>query len=232
MSLPTRALRSIARKPRRRGMYRRRMYRPRISKSIQLHAPKKFTSTWSLPIDSFGAGTHVDGYNRQLLSVKLSDLPIFPTLFSIYGQFAITSVKLTYVPEYNSSTGGAGNSVPTIAFAEDKDTDVAQTYTVLKGQDNMKTFSSARKWSVFIKKPRPALYQQDSGGAQVKTITPAKQIHWLSPKRVAVDPASDLTHLYGQMCVEDVKGVAPTQSLTIGTLYFKVYIACKEQRLV
>lgn len=213
---------------RRRG---RRMYKPRMSKAVALHAPKQFTCTWSLPIDSFGAGTHVDGYNRQLLSVRLSDLPIFPTLFGLYGQFAITSIKLNYVPEYNVSTGTAANSVPNIVFAEDKDTDVAQTYTVLKGQDNVRTLSSARKWSAFIKKPRPALYQQNAAGERVKVIQRGKEIHWLSPKAVAADPASDLVHLYGQMCVQDIKGIAPLANATVGTLYFKVYIACKEQRL-
>jgi len=219
-------------RPRRMKRVGRKMYKPRISKGVRLHAPKTFCSTWSLPIDSFGAGTHVDGYNRQLLTVKLSDLPIFPTLFSLYGQFAITSVKLTYIPEYNVSTGTAANSVPTMAFAEDKDTDVAQTWTVLKGQDNLKTFSSARKWSVFIKKPRPALYQQDAAGAQVKTIIKSKDIHWLSPKRVAADPAADLTHLYGQLAVEDIKGIAPLANAVVGTMYFKVYLAVKEQRLI
>ena len=218
-------------RPRRMKRVGRRNYKPRISKSLALHAPKTFCSTWSLPVDSFGAGTHVDGYNRQRLDIKLSDIPIFPTLFGLYGQFAITSVKLTYVPEYNVSTGTAANSVPNIAFAEDKDTEAAQTYTVLKGQDNMRTFSSARKWSVFIKKPRPLLYQQNLAGAAVKTIVRSKDIHWLSPKAVAADPAADLAHLYGQMCVQDIKGIAPLANATVGTLYFKVYLAVKEQRL-
>lgn len=224
-------LRKKTTRPRKMKRVGRKMYKPRMSKSIKLHAPKTFCSTWSIPIDSFGSGTHVDGYNRQLLTVKLSDLPVFPTLFSLYGQFAITSVKVSYIPELNVSTGTAGNSVPTMAFAEDKDTDVAQTWTILKGQDNLKTFSSARKWGVFIKKPRPALYQLDAAGAQVKTISKSNDIHWLSPKRVAADPASDLQHIYGQLAVEDIKGVAPLASTTIGTMYFKVYLAVKEQRL-
>lgn len=220
--------------PRRRpNMRRRRIYRPRLMKSsLQLHAPKKFVSTFSLPIDSFGAGTHADGYNRQRLDVSLFDIPIFANLYTLYGQFAITSVKLTYVPIYNSSTGTAGQSVPNIAIAEDKNSDVALTYTAIQHQDNMKTFSSARKWSMFFKKPRPLLYQWNGGNAPVKTITPAKQIHWLSPASPAQsDPSTGLSHTFAQMCVEDMKGIAANATATVGTLYYKVYLVCKEQRV-
>lgn len=212
-------------------MRRRRIYKPRYNKSQSVHAPKKFVSTWSVPVDSFGTGTHADDYNRLRLDVRLSDAPIFPSLFAMYGQFAITGVKLTYVPEYNSSTGTAGNTVPNIAFAEDKDTEQAQTFTALRAQDNLKEFSSGRKWSVFIKKPRPLLFQQNLGGQAIKTITPSKGLHWLSPRAVAEDPSADLVHLMAQMCVQDIKGIAPLAVTTVGRLYYKMYIAVKEQRI-
>lgn len=216
-------------KGRRRTYGRRRYVR---SSARALHAPKRFTSTYSQAVVSYGSGAHADSFDRNRLATSLRDCPIFPNLFTLYGQFAITGVKVTYVPDYNSSTGSAGNSIPNIAFAEDKNSDTALTYTALEHQDNVKLYSSARRWSRYIKNPRPLLYQQDTAGTKLKTITPGRQIHWLSPASIAAtDPAASLVHLFGQMCVEDIKGIAAAETLTVGTLYYKVYLVCKEQRV-
>lgn len=219
----------MTRRPRR-MLRRRRPYR--IPRSVGYHAPKKFTSTFLLKnVVASPYGTHTDGYSRNLLSVSLNDCPIYTNLYSLYGQFAITSVKIMYKPKINIAAAGAAPTaaLANILFAEDKDSDTAKTQLVVRSQDNCKNFISSRGWSHFIKKPRPALYQQDEEGLLVKTISKAKDIHWLSPQTaLPTDTSARLPHVFGQMCVEDITGA--DEDVGVGELWCKVYVAVKEQR--
>lgn len=225
--MPLYRRRRMVRRPRRK-MMRRRPYR--IPRSVGLHAPKKFTSTFLLDtVVADPYGTHTDGYNRRALSVTLDDIPIFSNLYTLYSQFAITSIKLMYKPKINIAAAGAAPTaaIANILFAEDKDNYAALSPLQVRSQDNCRNFVSSRGWSAFVKKPRPLLFQQDQDGNPVQVISKAKDIHWLSPKSVASDE-SLLKHLFGQICVQDVTGA--DEAVGVGELWCKVYLAVKEQR--
>lgn len=222
--MPLYRRRRMVRRPRRK-MMRRRPYR--IPRSVGYHAPKKFTSTFLLDkVVADPYGTHTDGFNRRALSVRLDDIPIFSNLYTLYSQFAITSIKLMYKPKINVASDATA-CIANILFAEDKDNPNALSVLQLKSQDNCRNYVSSRQWSAFIKKPRPLLFQQDTDGNKIQVISKAKDIHWLSPKSVGSDE-SLLDHLFGQICVEDVTGTA--EAVGVGELWCKVYLAVKEQR--
>jgi len=199
---------------------------------MQLHAPKKFTCQFKLlDVNASPFGTHPDGYARNRLSVHLNQIPIYSQLFALYGQFAIAGIKFTYRPKINStSPDGAGIPASNLLYAEDKNSSAALAATALYGQDNMKTFVSTRGWSKYVSKPRPNLYQLVAGEELVKTITPARQLHWLTPNNATnTDPASMLPHLAAQLCVQDITGAVG--EVGQGELWAKVYLLCKEQRI-
>lgn len=219
--------RKYTRKPR--VARRRRVYRPRMIKGRSYHAPKRFTSTFKL-LDVIASpyGTHPDDYTRNTLSVSLQDMPIFTNLHSLFGQFAITGVKLTYRPtitSYNSTIAGTIAS-PQLLFAEDKNQLVPLSPLQMRSQDNCRTFSASRGWSKYIRNPRPLLYQQDLGQQQLKVIQRSREINWLTPEQVN-GPEANLRHLMAQLCVQDVTGA--TGEVGVGELWAKVYVVCKEQ---
>jgi len=222
----------FVRRPRRKMAPRRRAYRPRMVKGRSLHSPKSFTSTFSLTeVIASPYGTHSDGFSRNLLSVKLTDIPIFTNLWTLYSQFAITSVKIMYKSQLNnafSGPGGGAAALANILYAEDKDSDTAITPKQLQSQDNCRNFTSSRGFTMFTKKPRPLLYQSTSTGGLIKVISKSKDIHWLTPANSVDDPAALLPHVFGQMCVEDITGA--TADTGVGELWIKVYLAVKEQR--
>lgn len=217
-----------SRRPRRRMMRRRRPYR--IPRSVGLHAPKKFTSTFLLDdVNASPYGTHTDGFARNALSVSLADIPIFSNLYTLYSQFAITSIKLMYKPKINVAAAGAAPtaSLANLLYCEDKDNYNPLSALQIRSQDNCRNYISSRGWGAFVKKPRPLLFQQDSSGNQIQVISKAKDIHWLSPKTVDSDEAN-LKHLFAQLAVEDITGTDGV--VGVGQLWCKVYLAVKEQR--
>lgn len=226
--MPLYRRRKLVRRPRR-MMKRRRPYR--IPRSVGLHAPKKFTSTFKLQdVTASPFGTHTDGYTRNLLSVSLNQIPLYTNLYTLYGQFAITSVKIMYKPKINIAAAGAAPTacLANILYAEDKDSDFALSPLQVRSQDNCRNYISSRGWGAYIKKPRPVLYQKDVDGASVRVISKARDIHWLSPEVAgSEDAASKLEHIFGQMCVEDVTGA--DDNVGVGELWCKVYLAVKEQ---
>jgi len=224
--MPIYRRRRMVRRPRRKMM--RRPYR--INRSARNHAPKSFCSTFKLlDVNADPYGTHTDGYARNALSVTLGDIPIFSNLYTLYSQFAITSVKLSYRPKVNIAAAGAAPtaSIAELLFAEDKSNYAALSALQVRSQDNCRTLVASRNWGTFIKKPRPLLFQTNYDDQQVQVITKAKDIHWLSPNSVGA-PETTIKHLFGQLCVSDVTGTAET--IGCGELWCKVYLAVKEQR--
>jgi len=214
--------RRVARKSKpRRRMFGRRKSAPRRS----LHAPKTFVSSFKYQdVDADPYGTHIDNYQKNQLFVNLNQVPIFPQLSALYRQFAITSVKFEYRPV--STVAVASLPASQIVVAENKDADQALPVKNVLSEDNCKKYVSTRAWKMFVKKPRPALYQQDGLGNAIKVIGNAKQLHWLSTDQSA---DMNLEHLCGQMCVQDITGA--TGSTRQGELWCKIYIAAKEQSL-
>lgn len=174
-------------------------------------------------------GTHTDGYTRNTLSLQLRDIPIFSNLYTLYSQFAITSVKLSYKPKINIAAAGAAPTaaIAELLYAEDKDNLTPLSPLQVRSQDNCRTLVANRSWGTFVKKPRPILFQQNQYGNPVQVITKAKDIHWFSPKEVA-SYESAIDHVIGQLCVSDVTGAE--DDVGCGELWCKVYLAVKEQR--
>jgi len=224
--MPLYRRRRMVRRPRRKMM--RRPYR--IPRSVRNHAPKSFVSTYKLAdLVASPFGTHTDGFSRFTLATTLTDIPIFSNLYTLYSQFAITSVKLSYRPKINVAAAGAGAtaSIAQMVYAEDKDNYNPLSVLQVRSQDNCRTLVANRNWNTFVKKPRPLLFQQDAGGNQIQVISKAKDIHWLSPKSVGASETT-IPHLIGQLCVSDITGTE--DDVGIGELWCKVYLAVKEQR--
>lgn len=216
-------LRKVVRRPRRKMMKRK--FKSRARRTARIHAPKTFVSSFKYQdVDADPYGTHIDDFQKNQLSVNLNQVPIFPQLSALYRQFAITSVKFEYRPV--STVALAGLPASQIVVAENKDADQALPVKNVLSEDNVRKYTSTRTWKLFVKKPRPALYQQDSLGNAIKVISNAKQVHWLSTDQSA---DMNLEHLCGQMCVQDITGA--TGSTRQGELWCKIYIAAKEQSL-
>lgn len=195
-----------------------------------VHAPKKFTSTFKLlDVTADPYGTHGDGFQRNALAVRLTDLPIWTNIHSLFRQHAITGVKITYRPNITSYISQpTGWVAPQMLFAEDKNSFTALAPNQLQSQDNCRTLTASRGFSKYIARPRPHLFQANTAAlAQgIKVIGKSREIMWLSPSLNA-DPEAALPHVFGQLCVEDVVGaVNPVQ---VGELWCKVYVICKEQ---
>lgn len=190
-----------------------------------VHAPKTFVSSFKYQdVVASPYGTHTDDYARNQLFVTLAQVPLVTQLTQLYRQMAITSVVWEYRPAQNVNT--AGTTLSQIVYAENKDADQALPVKNVLSEDNCRKYVNTRRWKAFVKKPRPALYQQDASGNAIKVIGNSKQIHWLSTEETA---DLNLTHLSSQMCVQDMEGVTgPTR---VGELWCKVYVACKEQSL-
>lgn len=218
-------------KPKTGGRRKRNTYRPRKSKGYAYHAPKKFTAEFKiLDVNADPYATHADGFSRNKLSVKLSDIPIFANLQTLYRQFAITSVALRYRPKLTQAFGGAATNTAAVAqmlYCTDKDSEVAISPLQARSQDDCRVLTSNRPFKAFVKMPRPALYQWTGDDNPIKVIQRAKEIHWLSPASVD-DAASNLEHLFGQLCVSDVTGAA--EAVGVGEMWCKVYFSVKEQR--
>lgn len=192
---------------------------------LRLHAPKSFVSSFKYSdVIADPYGTHMDGYQSNKLSLSLTDVPLFAKLSGLYRQFAITSVKFEYRPV--ATVALASLPASQLLVAEDKDSPIAIPAKNLLSQDNCRKYTSTRTWRMFVKKPRPALFQQDASGNPIKVIGNAKQIHWLS---TSVEADTTLEHLCGQMAVQDITGAS--EDTRQGELWVKVYIAAKEQVL-
>lgn len=226
--MPIYRRRRMVRRPRRKMM--RRPYR--IPRSVRNHAPKSFTSTFKmLDVTASPYGTHTDGYTRNALSLALKDIPIFSNLYTLYSQFAITSVKLSYRPKVNIAAAGTAPTaaIAQLLYAEDKDNWEPLSPLQLRSQDNCRTLVANRSWGTFVKKPRPLLFQKDIDGRSIQVISKAKDIHWLSPQSNSdEDGAAIMSHLIGQLCVSDVTGA--DDNVGCGELWCKVYLVVKEQR--
>jgi len=222
----------LSTRPRRMKRVGRKSYRPRRRLGAAYHAPKKFESLFKLK-DVIAApyGTNPDGYTRNSLSVRLQDIPIFDNLFTLYKQFAITSVKVMYRPNLTQAFGGAATNtaaVSQILYVEDKDSVAPISPLQARSEDNCRVLTSNRPFKAFTKMPRPLLFQLNNANEQIKVIDKAKSIHWISPSGSSDTPESELPHLFAQMCVGDVTGAA--DNIGVGELWCKVYMSVKEQR--
>lgn len=205
----------------------RKMYRPRRKLTRQdVHKPKMYQFSFKYAdVTSDLPGTHADGYGRYALKINMAQVPAVTQLGTLYRQFAFSSVKFEYRtinPSPNSVTGA------TFLVAENKDYQQEMSSSAMLSQDNCRKLVASRNWNLFVRKPRPLLFQQDAGGRQIKVITPAKQLHWLSFDN---DYDLALPHLAGQASVSDLIAGA-TVAQPQGEIWCKVYVLVKEQQII
>lgn len=214
----------------------------RLGINPSYHAPKNFCETIkfkqviSQPASSGAGGTVVD------LSFPAQILPLLNgNLTSIYRQFNIRGVKITYQPSYNNYPQTAGVAqAPKIYMVEDKTVVVPDNSSVnveaLLMQDNARVLSPFRKWSQYVKFPKPLTMSttDEYGGSMTPMLTavqtPSNRPLWLSLQAQAgfsdEVPGTTVPHLIGRMVADDNNSAF---AITLGTLYYKVYYSVKEQ---
>jgi len=219
-------------KPRGRANYRR--------KGSSLHAPKAFCCLMKVTdVVAPAFALLPDGIQAYNLKVKFSQLPIATQIRALYRQVALTGVKVMYKttnPNPNQFATGttSSNQDPhpsvNMYYVEDKDTENDLTATQFKSQDNVKRLVSHRNFSHYVRKPRPALYQQDGAGNRLKVIDSANQLHWLSTNSTY---GIDLVHLHSQFAVDELPDSVPleTGGQKQGEIWMKVYLLAKEQNV-
>lgn len=197
----------------------------------KFHAPKHFTEMIKLgDIVSPGAGSPANWYNFPITGQMIGNLNA--SLYEVFKQFCVTGVKLTYLPQYNSYTNITGSTfnIPRIYYAEDKSSFTAVNVAQMLQQDNLKIFDSSKKWTHYIRNPRPWLAESEgnSGSTYVPATTPARQITWLPTDNEAGAGTTGMVvqHLHSAIVVDPNNGSA----VPVGTLWARVYYACKEQQ--
>jgi len=240
----------MPRKYSKKGMGKRRSYGKRRggSKARQginasYTAPKAFTETIkfkdiiSLPGSSGPEGTAFD------LSLTANTLPLLNgNLSQIYRQYQIRGIKITYQPSFNNYPQTAGVAqAPKMYFAEDKTAVVPDLTAVnienLLQQDNVRVLSPFRKWTEYIKFPKPlALVNTNETGTSpgISELTavqlPSNRPMWLSLQNQlgAGDevPGLAIPHIVGRLVTDDNNSAV---AITLGKLYYKVYYSVKEQ---
>lgn len=226
---------------RRPNMRRARRYIPRRKFGSRLHAPKAFTCMLKVSdVIAPANGLLPDGIQAYNLKVKFSSLPISAQIRDLFRQVALTGVKVIYKTTNPNPTTwavdplGDDSQLPhpsvNMYYVEDKDTENELTATQFKSQDNTKRLVSHRNFSHYVRKPRPALYQQDGGGNRLKVIDSANQLHWISTNS---SYGIDLYHLHSQFAVEELPNTVPllTGGQKQGELWLKLYLVAKEQNI-
>lgn len=225
-------LRRSRRGARRAGMRKRRGARRRWFKKAKssLHAPKKFVCTYKyddIVSDLSGAG--INGYQRYSLDVTFGETPLAPVLSKMYAQFAITGVQVIYRPT-NTSPNNTDQAATQMLIAENKGfLGASETINQILSEDNARTYTTSRGFKMYIRKPRPFLYQlgNPAGTQVISAISSARQLTWLPTN----DPnALNLPHACANYVIKDLE--KQTTEVKQGELWVKVYVVCKEQMLI
>lgn len=235
------------RAPMRRRRVMRPKYRPTAGVRSKYHAPKSFVETIRVAdlVSAPGGSTSTGSVVQTRLAGQ--SLPNLNSLLSqLYRQFCIRGIKWFYEPTYTEYSAQTGLSMmPKIYTAVDKtqfSTDnLPGNITRIMGQNNSKIFQSNRRWSVYVKLPRPLLTQgnallndpDDSNQVVQTLVTPsARATQWLTMQPFLPDDESgettglDVQHASLNVLV----GQNNTNvSIGVGVLYAKVYYSVKEQ---
>jgi len=171
-------------------------------------------------------------------------------LKTIFGRYCITGVKFTFIPYYTQSIAGAGQVANRVVYAINRDpTDVAQSEDDIVRQDDAKFTNTTRKFSIYVKHPKPVLYStagisnvspnqapEPAGGAapnsnQVAVTLGANKWTWL-PTRYLVDPEAGTKqnpdHVGADVHITNQNpGIA--EEYPIYTMFKTIYFAFKEQ---
>lgn len=196
----------------------------------KFHAAKHFTEVIQLgQLVSPASGSAANGYN---LPVQASSLTNFVQLADVFKQYCITGIKLMYLPAYNTYPLVAGTAmIPKIFYAEDKASfSPPLIVNQMLQEDNLKIFDSSKKWTHYIKNPRPWIDVHDGLTNNNTPIVPAARfIQWLTTDDLAGDDTrgSIVNHLHSSILVEPNNS---NVAVTTGTVWARVYYAMKDQR--
>lgn len=226
---------------RKKGYRRRPLYRPRGVVRRSYHAPKNFVETIKFADIISTPGTDPTT-GTSLASLFLpQELPNLTSILSqLYSQFCIRGIKVMYIPSITEYSLAAGViQMPKIYFAVDKfrefQDNASGNITRMMGQDNVKIFNPSRRWSAYIRMPRPLLsttneYQND---APVKVQPTSKTVQWLPTTDFSDDGQNNsglaVPHSAFRLITSSNNG---SVNYTLGQLWFKVYYSVKEQTYV
>lgn len=201
------------------------------------HAPHHFTETLKLADLVSKASTGADtGYNFALQGKNIINL--YASLNDVFRQFTILGVKLMYIPAYNNYPLVAGTAIiPHIYFAEDKATSPPDTPTgpvavaSMLQQDNLRILDASKRWSAYISRPKADLEMWNSdplAASHTQVQPPSKAIQWLTTRADDMTYSGLSVNWLNSLCVVEKNNSAV--DITTGTVWAKVYYACKEQQ--
>lgn len=177
---------------------------------------------------------------------------------ALFGRYCITGVKWTFIPNFTQSTQG-GTGAARVCYAMNRDPqDVLTGESDVIRQDDVKFTNTTRKFSVYVKHPKPALaatanfvlpvanptgmsasqYQDPLAGGQVPNqvawTTGNNKWIWLPTRTVrqtdlSGNISSDQYPDHLGLDVVITPPVAPTETVTYYNVYQTLYLALKEQ---
>jgi len=197
-------------------------------------------------------------FNDISNNISYMNVPALTAIPALYSRYSITGVKWTFIPAFTQSSAG---SAPTarVCYAINRDPqDVLTGEADIVRQDDVKFTNTTRKFSVYVKNPRPTLavtaqqqagnglgpqqYAQPAGGAgaggtdpnQVAFTLADNKWIWLPTRVIKQDVGGPTSAQYPDHVGLDV---VITANLTAALeapqdvyyVYQTLYLALKEQ---
>lgn len=185
---------------------------------------------------------------------SFAGVPPRAALKALYARYAITGVKYTFIPKYDTSTAG-GIKASAVLYAINRDPQATITGEAdLYRQNDCKFTNTNRKFTVYVKNPTPAIamtaqevaqgagytdtqYDQPTGGAandrnQVAVSFQGKKWTWLPTRVASTDQDWPQypshfgldVHLAGNDTIP-----AGEDGIAMYSVYQTIYLALKEQ---
>lgn len=230
------AVRKIQRFVRRRlvakrmGLYRRKGMQ--IARALGRPATPTFVETYAKGQVQNGTGL--------LFKVRVSDIPQFSQYADLYTQYRINWVKVTLLPDYNSSSAdqnsagyNASIAIPysgqaRIAYAiQDSPNQVAPASEAAVLQDNgAKIKVLASKWSCSFK-PVPDVAQSTTAGNAIFTRQKFRQ--WFNMDTVTVGNNPEHGSVVGWITLPGPPAPSPPTTMNFN-VYYKVSVTFRDPR--
>jgi len=91
-------------------------------------------------------------------NISYLNVPALTAIPALYGRYAITGVKWTFIPAFTQSVQAGGTPTSRVCYAINRDPQDNLTGEAdIVRQDDCKFTNSTRKFSVYVKNPRPCL---------------------------------------------------------------------------
>jgi len=108
-------------------------------------------------------------FNDISTNISYMNVPAITAIPALFGRYAITGVKWTFIPAYTQSVQAGGTPTSRVCYAINRDPqDVLTGESDIIRQDDCKFTNTTRKFSVYVKNPKPTLVstaeQQNQNG--------------------------------------------------------------------